>query len=222
MAGVVILREDDEGARIVRPAAEDMEIERAPQRGRARRRLHPRKRVSVTHTPPAFHVGLHPWGQIQRKVTPRPQCVVAEARRQHPAVAVTPRCLSAVFRPPLGPAHGDGNGLRCSQVYTEIGLGITQHDAELRTATGRRIRAPRSASPVGRHGVARTFPERVQKRYIKASVRTVDPGHSCGRRKARPVSAKSASTHASGRAHSTVMVLGITMPNPRRGCAVPA
>ena len=69
MAGVVILREDDEGARIVRPAAEDMEIERAPQRGRARRRLHPRKRVSVTHTPPAFHVGLHPWGQIQRKVT---------------------------------------------------------------------------------------------------------------------------------------------------------
>ena len=49
------------------------------------------------------------------------------------------------------------------------------------------MRAPRSASRVGRHGVARTVPERVQKRYIKTSVRTVDPERDDGRRKARPV-----------------------------------
>ena len=66
------------------------------------------------------------------------------------------------------------------------------------------MRAPRSASRVGRHGVARTVPERVQKRYIKAAACTVEPGHGDGRPKARGVSAKSASTHGNRRAHSRV------------------
>ena len=57
--GVRVLGEDDERARIVRPVAEGVKVERAPKRPRRRGCLHPREGVSVTHTPPAVHAGLH-------------------------------------------------------------------------------------------------------------------------------------------------------------------
>ena len=49
----------NELARVIGPVAQAMQVERTAQRLRRRRRLHSRERVAVTHTPPAFHAGLH-------------------------------------------------------------------------------------------------------------------------------------------------------------------
>ena len=57
--GVRVLGEDDELAGVARPVAKGMKVERAPKRLRRRRRLHPRERVAVAHTPPALHAVLH-------------------------------------------------------------------------------------------------------------------------------------------------------------------
>ena len=67
--GVRILGEDNELAHIVGPVAEGVKVERAPKRGRRRRGLHPREGVSVTHTPPAVHVGLRR-NELDRHRTP--------------------------------------------------------------------------------------------------------------------------------------------------------
>ena len=69
MVRVRVLREHDEPARVVRPIAEVVKVERAPHRGCLRRRLDPREGVAVSHAPPPFHVDLHRRGQIQGGVT---------------------------------------------------------------------------------------------------------------------------------------------------------
>ena len=59
MLWVRILGEDDEFTGVTCPVAQAMEVERTPHRGALRRGLDPHESVSVSHTPPAFHVDLH-------------------------------------------------------------------------------------------------------------------------------------------------------------------
>ena len=65
-AGIVrvgILGDHGKLAHIVGPIAQRGEFERAPHRGRPRRRLDPGEGVAKSHTPPASHLDLHLTGQ---------------------------------------------------------------------------------------------------------------------------------------------------------------
>ena len=55
MVRVRVLGEDDEPARVVRPIAQGVKVERAPQRRRLRGSLDPREGIAVARTPPSLH-----------------------------------------------------------------------------------------------------------------------------------------------------------------------